>query len=377
MHIPVRIQRSMRGVCIVGLRLARMAFTGPGFVDHHTHLLRVAAGVKPPYDYTSPDSIAAYHRALFARGDTPMSSIGDDLDIARLDAQLMAGLEHAASVGLVQITEAGMHDWAYFDALQRRREEGRLECGVRILVADGLAAEGMRERTGDSDLDVIGVKFYADGWLGPRTCALCSPFADVHPEDDGVLFLEPVVLARRAQKLAEAGWVIATHAIGDRAIEAVLDAYDMVFGGDPAAAAAAGARVEHAQVLSPALLDRLVDSGVTACIQPSFSVSDADAVGVALGPERAKRAYDWRGMVERGGRVITGADYPIEALAPLTGLRDLCTGPEQSRLDVATAFDLMTDASAGTTTLDADPRTLDAEDLADIADIAVIGTSPA
>ncbi|HVE93959.1 MAG TPA: amidohydrolase family protein [Acidimicrobiales bacterium] len=354
-----------------------MAFTGPGFVDHHTHLLRVAAGVKPPYDYSSTESIAAYHRALFARGDTPMSSIGDDLDVALLDAQLMAGLEHAASVGLVQITEAGMHDWAYFDALQRRREEGRLECRVRILVADGLAAEGMRERTGDSDLDVIGVKFYADGWLGPRTCALCSPFADVHPADDGVLFLEPLVLARRAQKLAEAGWVIATHAIGDRAIDAVLDAYDMVFGGDPAAAAAAGARIEHAQVLSPALLDRLVDSGVTACIQPSFSVSDEDAAAVALGAERAKRSYDWRGLVERGGRVITGADYPIEALAPLTGLRDLCTGPEQSRLDVGSAFDLMTDASAGTTTLDADPRTLDAEDLAEIADIAVIGTSTA
>ena len=110
----------------------------------------------------------------------------------RLDAELMAGLEHAASLGLVQITEAGMHDWAYYDSLLARRESGRLECRVRILVADGLAAEGMRERTFDTDIDLIGVKFYADGWLGPRTCALCGPFADVHPEDDGVLFLEPL-----------------------------------------------------------------------------------------------------------------------------------------------------------------------------------------
>ena len=130
-------------------------------------------------------------------------------------------------------------------------------------------------------------------------------------------------------------------------------------------------------MLSAALLDRLADSGVTACIQPSFSVSDEDAAKVALGPERAKRSYDWRGLLARGGTVVTGADYPIEALAPLVGLRDLCVGPEQSRLDVATAFDLMTDASAGTTTLDADPRELDAEDHREIADIAVIGTEPA
>jgi len=353
-----------------------MAFTGPGFVDHHTHLLRVAAGVKPPYDYTSPESIAQYHRALSARGTTPMDSVGDEIDVERLDAQMMGALEHASSLGLVQLTEAGMHDWAYYDALQRRREDGRLECRVRVLVGSGLAAEGMRERTGDPDLDLLGVKFYADGWLGPRTCALCAPFSDVHPEDDGVLFLEPVVLARRAQRLAEAGWVIATHAIGDRAIEAVLDAYDMVFGDDPAAVAASGARIEHAQVMSSALLDRVVDSGVTVCIQPSFSRSDEETARVALGAERAKRSYDWSGLVGRGGRVITGADYPIEPLSPLVGLRDLCVGPEQSRLDVATAFALMTDASAGTTTLDADPRELDPDDVADIADIGVIGTAP-
>jgi predicted amidohydrolase YtcJ len=351
-----------------------VAFNGPGFVDHHTHLLRVSAGVKPPYDYTSSESIAQYHRSLVAAGKTPMDASSEWLD-ERLDAQLMAGLTRAAELGICQITEAGMHDWEYFDTLLRRRESDRLPCRVRILVASGLAVEGMRDRTKDPDLDVIGVKFYADGWVGPRTCALCSPFADVHPKDDGVLFWEPLALARAAQPFAEQGWTIATHAIGDKAAIAVLDAYEMIFDGDKEAALANGARIEHAQVISPAIIDRFADQGVTACIQPSFATSDRESAPAALGDERWKRSYDWAGLLKAGANVICGSDFPIETQDPLRGLRDLTTEVTRgSKLPLATAYELMTDESVGITTLNVDLRQIDE---ADIGDIEVLGTHPA
>ena len=351
-----------------------MAFNGPGFVDHHTHLLRVAAQVKPPYDFTSSSSIAAYHHGLSASGANPMDAVGDPTD-ERLDAQLMAGLTRAAELGICQITEAGMHDWEYLDTLLRRRETDRLPCRVRILVASGLAERGMRPPTGDSDVDVIGVKFYADGWVGPRTCALCAPFDDVHPKDDGVLFWEPLPLARAAQPLAEAGWSIATHAIGDSAAIAVLDAYEMIFDGDADAARANGARIEHAQVLPAAIIDRFAGQGVTACIQPSFAVSDKESAAAALGDERWKRSYDWAGMLQAGATLICGSDYPIETLDPLVGLRDLTTPVTRgSALELATAYGLMTDESVGVTTLNQDPREIDVTDL---ADLEVLGTHPA
>jgi hypothetical protein len=303
-----------------------------------------------------------------------MDAVGDALD-ERLDAQLMSGLSRAADLGICQVTEAGMHDWEYLDTLLRRRESDRLPCRVRILVASGLDAEGMRDRTGDGDVDVIGVKFYADGWVGPRTCALCAPFADVHPADDGVLFWEPLPLARAAEPLAEAGWTIATHAIGDRAAIAVLDAYEMIFDGDAAAARANGARIEHAQVLSPAIIDRFADQGVTACIQPSFAVSDKESAAAALGDERWKRSYDWAGLLKAGANVVCGSDYPIEVLDPLVGLRDLTTAVTRgSALDLATAYELMSDASVGVTTLNQDLRAIE---VADLGDIEVLGTHPA
>ena len=336
----------------------------PGFVDAHTHLLRVAAGATPPYDLADPASIAKHHRSCGWRGVTPMDE-PYPYTAHDLDGQIGRWLERAAAVGLVEVWEAGLDQWEYLDALQRLRDRGLLPVRVRLLVASGIADVATMHRLGDALLDVVGVKFYADGWLGSRTCALCQPFAD-EEDNAGILFLDDVTLARRAEPFAEAGWTIATHAIGDRAIEAVLDAYDHVYGADCAAHAP---RIEHAQVLAPHLVDRMAAMGVVACIQPGFAVSDAPHVRAALGRDRAALAYQWSALLDAGVRVIGGSDFPIESLAPLDGLQYLVTGAPLDGDQVAptieldTALALMTDASCGTTVLDADPREVDPREL--------------
>ena len=345
-----------------------MTWTGPGFVDHHTHLLRVAAGVKPCYDLAEAGSIAEFHRRVARAGSTPMDEPPEPIPVEDLPSALWAGLEQAAGAGLVEITEAGMNEWAYLDALKVLRDRDEpFPVRVRILVASGIADPAVMTRVDDPWLDVIGVKFYADGWLGPRTCALCEPFADASDDDDGVLFLDGLRLARRAEPFAEAGWTVATHAIGDRAVTEVLDAYEWVWGDDCAAAAP---RIEHAQVLHPDLIDRMAALGVVACVQPSFAVSDAEAALAGLGPRRFEQAYRWDALLAAGVRVITGADYPIEPLEPLVGLQHLVTGapldggdPVAATLPFADAFALMTDAGAGATVLADDPATVDPAEL--------------
>jgi predicted amidohydrolase YtcJ len=277
-----------------------------------------------------------------------------------LAASLYKGLHRANALGLVQITEAGMTDWAYLDALRVLRDRGDLPVRVRILVASGLADAKRMAREGDERLEVEGVKFYADGWLGPRTCAVCEQFSDT--DDTGVLFLDPLTLARRAEPFALRGWTIATHAIGDRAIEAVLDAYDHIYGDDCAAAAP---RIEHAQVLAPRLIERMAHMGVVACIQPGFAWQDRDTARRGLGSTRMETAYNWPLLLEAGVRVITGSDYPIDDLDPVAGLRKLA-----DEMELDQALGLMTDASTGTTVLSHDPRE-------DLADLQVLETRPA
>jgi predicted amidohydrolase YtcJ len=330
-----------------------VTWEGPGFVDHHAHLLRVAAGEVPPYDFTDPASIKAFHRSLSVRGLTPMdleSPVPDQPDLAR---SLFDGLKRAHAAGLVQVTEAGMTDWAYLDALRVLRDRGDLPVRVRLLIASGIADPRRMAKIGDEVLEVEGVKFYADGWLGPRTCAVDEEFSD--SEDRGVLFLDALTLARRAEPFAARGWTIATHAIGDRAIATVLDAYEMVYGEDCAAAAP---RIEHAQVLTPRVVDRMAEMGVVACIQPSFAHSDLETARAALGPARMEHAYRWQALLDAGVPVITGSDHPIETLSPVEGLFRLADD-----VGLEHALALMTDGRAGTTVLAADPFEAALEDL--------------
>lgn len=338
-----------------------MTFACPGFVDHHTHLLRVSSGAEPPW---AQEGLTAFHRRVAAEGSTPMDQpVAIPAD--GLAAKLHDGLLRARSLGLCQVTEAGMGEWSELEALLALRDAGDLPVRVRVLVASGLAdrsggaAAVAARRTGDRWIEVEGVKLYADGWLGPRTCALCSPFADGDdPRDRGVLFLDGPAVARRAAPYAEAGLVVATHAIGDRAIEAVLAGYEAAFGGDRAALAAAGWRIEHCQVTTADLVAAIIELGVVACIQPGFGPSDWEGAWRGLGPERAATSYDWPGMLAAGARLICGSDFPIEPLDPLAGLSDLVTGRGTGAptLSVATALGLLTDPAVGSTLLSHDPR---------------------
>jgi predicted amidohydrolase YtcJ len=362
----------------------------PGFADHHAHLLRNAAGV--PFPPTA-EAVRDFHRSVAGQGRTPMDVLDPSPHVARpaLDDRIAAALTEAAAAGLVEITEMGMRSWAYLDALAAMQAAGPLPCRVRIYVASGLADEGglaeLEARRAESGpwVRLDGIKFYADGWLVPRTCALCQDFADTG--GPGTLFCDAPGLARRIQPLAQRGWRIATHAIGDRAVQTVLDAYSLAFDDDAAAIAAAAPRIEHASVLSAELIDRMADTGVVACIQPSFAVTDAAELGPALGPERAARAYPWAQLARAGVAMLAGTDYPIEVLDPLPSLARLVRGESrragfvttssalaQARLPAHIAFALMTDPAAGQTLLSADPRAVPADA---IDDIEVLGTRPA
>jgi predicted amidohydrolase YtcJ len=362
----------------------------PGFVDAHTHLLTDAGGVPLPRETST---VAAFHRRVAGEGSTPMDvpEPPPSADEPELAARLAAGLARAAATGLVEVTEMGMYAWWYLDVLERLElQAGGLPVRVRIYLASGLAeraglAEMEARRSGTGNwVRLDGVKFYCDGWLGTRTCAMGWPFDD--RDDDGLLFMDAGTLARRIEPLAGNGWRIATHAIGDRGVATVLDAYDLAWGGDAAAMFAAAPRIEHASVQSAEIIARIAESGVVACIQPSFAVTDAEQVRLALDPQRRGSAYPWAALAAAGARLLAGTDYPIEVIEPLVSLARLVLGssaragfatagcaPEGSRLDLGTAVRLMTDAGAGQTLLSADPRSVPPGEL---DRIQVAGTAP-
>lgn len=357
-----------------------------GFVDHHTHLLKAASGLPWPWQGRN---VRDFHEQVWRDGSTPMD-IPDPVSPCQpgeLTDRLLAGLAMAAQAGLVEVTEMGMRDWSYLDALMTASEP--LPVRVRIYLASGLAesasdAELAARRGALGDwIRLDGIKFYADGWLLPRTCAMCRDFDDT--TTSGVLFTDAPTLARRIGRFASGGWRIATHAIGDLAVQTVLDAYELAWDGDRAAIAAAMPRIEHASMLSGDVIARMAELGVWACIQPSFALTDASHITPALGTDRAETAYPWAALIDAGVGVLAGTDYPIEVIEPLPSLARLVTGqserpgfateqstPGRSRLPAKAAMAIYTDGAAGHTVLTADPRDPDAE----LDQIEVLSTLP-
>ncbi len=132
------------------------------------------------------------------------------------------------------------------------------------------------------------------------------------------LVLEPVAEVERAAELAlEHDYQLGTHAIGDRANREVLDIYQRTFE-DPGSLRDARWRIEHAQHLHPADLERFGELGVIASMQTVHATSDAPWVPRRLGEERAgEGAYRWQDLWERGVVVANGTDAPVEDVDPI------------------------------------------------------------
>jgi predicted amidohydrolase YtcJ len=121
-----------------------------------------------------------------------------------------------------------------------------------------------------------------------------------------------------AQRCADSGMQLCTHAIGDAANRTVLDAYAAVTvdGG----LAARRFRIEHAQVIAENDFVRFRDLGVLPSMQPTHLTSDMPWAPDRLGAERVLRAYAWRRFHELGVIVPFGSDFPVESVDPRRGL---------------------------------------------------------
>ncbi|KYF62711.1 hypothetical protein BE11_18965 [Sorangium cellulosum] len=247
------------------------------------------------------------------------------------ERRILRAAEGALSVGLTGVHEMGIDDEtvAVYRALAAA---GRLPIRVHAYLAGEGRLDGLKGRAPDADATgtamfvLRGVKLFADGALGSRGAALLEPYAD-DPSTSGLLLMDREALARAARRVADAGFQLAVHAIGDRANRAVLDAFEAL---GPGRAAALRFRVEHAQILSPDDLPRFSALGAIASMQPTHATSDMAWAPARLGARRLRGAYAWRSLRASGARLVFGSDFPVEEASPLLGLHAAVTRQDLS-----------------------------------------------
>jgi predicted amidohydrolase YtcJ len=162
-----------------------------------------------------------------------------------------------------------------------------------------------------------GVKFMMDGVIDTGTAWLEEP--DVHGANTEPMWPEPAHYARRARQFHDAGFRIATHAIGDRAVRNVLDTYAELPGGSHGRH-----RIEHIETAPDSIVTRFRPEAVTASMQPIamqwVEPDRSDPWSARLDPTRCDHAWRVGDLSAQGARVVLGSDWPVAHFDPRLGL---------------------------------------------------------
>ncbi len=251
---------------------------------------------------------------------------------------LQLSIDDALAHGVTSVQDfSDWDDWLVLEDMERRKE-------LPLRFAEWLAFDTpltvLKQRrlshaANDPLLHLTQLKAFMDGSLGSRTAALNAPYSD-DAENAGLPRYEAGRLNELAKERAEAGFQLGFHAIGDRANDMALDAFqaaEPVWTVSTRSSACEDQhvelctmkgqprfRIEHAQVVSPGAFDRFARLGVIASMQPSHLLTDMAWAGARLGPDRSTRAYAWRSFLNHGVTLAFGTDYPVESISPFRGL---------------------------------------------------------
>ena len=256
-----------------------------------------------------------------AYGTSRDSMTTEDLQAESMRALLLAQ-EEAFSKGVTSFQDAGV-GVGTLEMYRRAIDDGDLKLRVWAMVSasiPNLAEVLPAVRVvgyGENRLTVRAIKAYSDGALGSRGAWLLDPYDD-DPGNTGhnTVPLEEIEAVARLALQHE--YQLCTHAIGDRANQAVLDIYATVFAEMPDDAKDARFRIEHSQILDPYDVPRFADHGVVAAMQGIHAISDGPWTPERLGEQRTlDRAFQFRDLIDAGVTVMNGTDTPVEDVNPI------------------------------------------------------------
>ena len=159
------------------------------------------------------------------------------------------------------------------------------------------------------------LKFMLDGVIDTGTAWLEEP--DTHGAGCDPMWPDIEHYRRTIKRFHDAGFFITTHAIGDRAVREVLDAY----------AAAGGSngrhRIEHIEAPSPESQRRFQSERVHASMQPVhlrwINPDMSDPWSERLGVHRCAHTMPSGEILAMGANVVLGSDWPVAPYDPRLG----------------------------------------------------------
>ncbi|WP_427132148.1 amidohydrolase [Pseudarthrobacter sp. S9] len=313
------------------------------------------------------------------------------MPLDEVQRNLRLASDQAVAFGLTSLTEPGLAAWKMvgnspvdFHSYQLAAETGALLPRMTLMpyITTLHPVEGFRDhdwhgldlgiRTGfgGDRLKMGPVKIVSDGSSVGRSAAMHQCYHG-EPDNKGLMQFDPESLKALIVGAHKAGWTVATHAIGDQAIDHAMDGIEEA----QRAAPRRGARhrIEHFALASDAQIQRAAKLGIIPVPQGRFISDFGDGMMAAVGPERSSLIYRMKSLLDAGIEIPGSTDSPISSGNPLHSIHDMVNRRTASgqvlapaeRLTVAEAVRAYTHGSSYAVSEENDKGTLSTGKLAD------------
>jgi len=258
---------------------------------------------------------------LIKSGDATVTRSPEEEKERNRQGYLLA-MKEARELGVTSIQNAGAAD---FTAYERLKQEGLLTTRIDIgapLTGDIDVLNKYREQEKSYPRDGNWIRFgylkaFADGSIGSSTALMFEPYTD-NPSSPGLAMWPYEELENMVLTADKMGFQIGIHAIGDKANNWVLNAYEKAI--EVNGKRDSRHRDEHTQTVQLSDIPRFAKLGVIPSMQPTHCISDKLFYEKRVGFERCRGTYAWRSFLNEGAMLAFGTDYQVEPLNPMEGL---------------------------------------------------------
>jgi hypothetical protein len=292
----------------------------------------------PPAGTIDRDASGAVTGVLKEQANVAMIAIIPPPSMDHRKQGILKSIDNLHHEGMTSIKEIGSpRTWTAYKELLA---EGKLDERVCMLwradnsleTAKAALAEIQKnprppQSLGDGRLIACGAKIFMDGSTAGRTAWVYEPwhknFTEIDEGNVGYPNMDPEVYLRMVRLFHQAGVTVGTHAIGDRAIDWVVDTYAQVLKETPTPSLRH--TIIHAYLPTPhavttmATLQKQYDAGYPE-LQPGFLWFIGKTISASLGPERVLRTMPLKTYLNNGVRWGGGSDYYVTPLAARYGL---------------------------------------------------------
>ncbi|MFP3950834.1 MAG: amidohydrolase [Candidatus Bathyarchaeia archaeon] len=236
----------------------------------------------------------------------------------------------ALRLGCTSIHDAGIGA-DRIRAYQTALDEGKLKVRANLMMRYGASKAavnlGVKSGFGNEMIRLGPIKLLMDGSIGARTAAMFEPYDD-DPSTTGLLLMELEELKDRVEEAHKKGLQVSIHAIGDLAIEHVINAIMESLRSNPRRDHRH--RVEHCEIMTSQQIEMMNQLNIIASMQPNFvgRWGGPDSMYEArLGANRDRSGNPYRALLDEGVKLCFGSDgMPFN---PIYGIHSAVNHPHK------------------------------------------------